>query len=1105
MRTILLAWLVCFLNSAFATNYYFSTSIGNDSRSFVQAQNASTPWKTLKKLNSIFSSLQPGDKVLLKRGETFYGSIIVSKSGSSTSPIVIGAYGTGNRPVITSLVKLNNWVSKNNGIWESYNSSLGSSVNIVLLNGVQQGMGRYPNGNAANGGYLTFESHAGKYSITDKQLTSAINWTGAELVLRTRRWLLDRKLIKSHSGSTIYYATGSDEPKNGYGYFIQNSIKTLNKLGEWYYNPSTRKLSVYFGSNGPSSHTVQASTISDLIHSEWHSNVVFKNLTIKGANVSGVNITNGSNMAVEDCDILLSGENGMAVNGHSKFRVENCTVSNSNNNGIDFEWGMTSATVKNNKILNTSLIAGTGLSGDGNGVGIYDNGDGNIVEYNEIRNTCHNGMRFRGNNLIIKNNLIDRFCLVKDDGAGIYSYGGHGTTGIKVIGNIIKNGIGAEAGTGTSTYSASGIYIDHNDAKIEVRDNTVTDCHDYGLYVHNSSGITIRNNTLYNNRRRQLTMIQGQPVVSTLIRNNVITKNIFFAKTQAQLASYIESSEDDITSFGRFDSNYYARPIDDRITIYNHYPGVVSNLDLEGWKKQYGDDPASKRTAKQIAAYKINRLIGSNKVANGLFATSKTGVISNSCTVSWSNAGLLDGGYLKITPSSKTSSVSFKIGGITAGKKYIVKYSVRASTNNNMVVTSYLRKDASPYTIITEKQGRKVSTARSENEIMFVAVASTSTGAVQFKVDQQSTYYLDNIRVHEVDAKITNPDDSIRFVFNATKANKTLSLDGGYFDTKGSKFSNSITLSPYASAILIKDNSTANIAPKVNITSPSNNATFTGPTTIKLAATASDADGTISKVQFYKGSTLLHTEDESPYEWRWGSVPVGNYTITAKATDNDGKTTTSASILISVTASKTANTPTVSMTSPLDNAIYTAPASISMSAKASDADGTISKVEFYKNSTLIHTETDAPYTWNWNNVPAGNYELTVKAIDNSGLKTTSSSVSISVTNTSIQTTDTAANNSNIAIGNQNTSNDSLSLQLGPNPAVSDLNIYIGGTQKGKTLLSLYSLSGVLLRTIQPGTASQVIHMDISSLSRGVYIVTVTCGKSVLSKRFVKLR
>src|SRR5687768_1549664 len=101
--------LVCSFNSASAKTYYFSSISGNDSRTSIQAQNLSTPWKTLSKLNTFFSSLQPGDSVLLKRGETFYGSIMVNKSGIASAPVVVGDYGTGNKPVITSLVTLSGW------------------------------------------------------------------------------------------------------------------------------------------------------------------------------------------------------------------------------------------------------------------------------------------------------------------------------------------------------------------------------------------------------------------------------------------------------------------------------------------------------------------------------------------------------------------------------------------------------------------------------------------------------------------------------------------------------------------------------------------------------------------------------------------------------------------------------------------------------------------------------------------------------------------------------------------------------------------------------------------------------------------------------------
>src|SRR5690554_1943923 len=99
------AFLAC-CNLGHAATYYFSSIEGNDARTAVQAQDPSTPWKTISKLNAVFSTLKPGDRILFKRGETFLGSINLIKSGASGNHLVIGAYGSGAKPVITSLVSM---------------------------------------------------------------------------------------------------------------------------------------------------------------------------------------------------------------------------------------------------------------------------------------------------------------------------------------------------------------------------------------------------------------------------------------------------------------------------------------------------------------------------------------------------------------------------------------------------------------------------------------------------------------------------------------------------------------------------------------------------------------------------------------------------------------------------------------------------------------------------------------------------------------------------------------------------------------------------------------------------------------------------------------
>ena len=92
----------------------------------------------------------------------------------------------------------------------------------------------------------------------------------------------------------------------------------------------------------------------------------------------------------------------------------------------------------------------------------------------------------------------------------------------------------------------------------------------------------------------------------------------------------------------------------------------------------------------------------------------------------------------------------------------------------------------------------------------------------------------------------------------------------------------------------------SNQPPSVSLTSPSDGATFTQPAKIDLAASASDTDGTVASVSFYDGSKLIAQDTTAPYSYRWSGVAVGNHTLTARATDNAGATTTSSPLTITV-------------------------------------------------------------------------------------------------------------------------------------------------------------------------------------------------------------
>lgn len=77
--------------------YYVDSILGSDKN---DGLSQSTPWRSLSKVDSSRSMFLPGDEVLLKRGSTWKERLYVRFSGSSGSPIILGAYGTGEKPTI---------------------------------------------------------------------------------------------------------------------------------------------------------------------------------------------------------------------------------------------------------------------------------------------------------------------------------------------------------------------------------------------------------------------------------------------------------------------------------------------------------------------------------------------------------------------------------------------------------------------------------------------------------------------------------------------------------------------------------------------------------------------------------------------------------------------------------------------------------------------------------------------------------------------------------------------------------------------------------------------------------------------------------------------
>ena len=93
-----------------------------------------------------------------------------------------------------------------------------------------------------------------------------------------------------------------------------------------------------------------------------------------------------------------------------------------------------------------------------------------------------------------------------------------------------------------------------------------------------------------------------------------------------------------------------------------------------------------------------------------------------------------------------------------------------------------------------------------------------------------------------------------------------------------------------------------NAAPSVSITSPAPNSSFTAPANTTIGASAADSDGAVVRVDFLASGNFIGSDTSAPYQVAWSNVAAGTYTLTARATDDDGAVTTSSGVTVTVSA-----------------------------------------------------------------------------------------------------------------------------------------------------------------------------------------------------------
>jgi len=523
------------INTIQATDYYLSNT-GKDSHKGTSEAQA---WESIDKLNAVILSLKPGDRVLFERGSRFEGTINIQNiMGNEANPIVFGAFGEGENPIIDGSREVTGW-KRDGDIWTSPCQDCPMDVNTLYINNESQPLGRYPNDT-----HLKTSSGSGKNTLHDNGLSFEDNyWKGAQVVISTQTWVCDAVRVFSQIGTTITLAgRTSYDIAGGLDYFFQNHYNTLDSEGEWAYNNTDKEIYIY------STRDIQSSQVRIAYYGECISikngrYINIENLMLTGSRLNSLKTEYSNHIKLSNNIITNSSRLGIHIDHCDYISVDNNYIVNSLDIGIG-SWDSNNCRFTNNRVENTGIIQGRGQNGTARYTGInISRGSDNEIEYNEVIQTGYNAISFfRQSSLLVKNNYINGYCTVITDGGGIYTW--HlSSTGNRIIGNIVLN-----------SKDDHGIYIDDESENTEIEGNTSA-FNKSGIFIHNARYIKVSNNLCFNNHRSQLLLVRHG---KTLLDYNEIRNNHFVTMGKSRQFSFIANSVNGENNV--FENNCWADP-----------------------------------------------------------------------------------------------------------------------------------------------------------------------------------------------------------------------------------------------------------------------------------------------------------------------------------------------------------------------------------------------------------------------------------------------------------------------------------------------------------------------------------------------------------------
>jgi hypothetical protein len=275
-----------------------------------------------------------------------------------------------------------------------------------------------------------------------------------------------------------------------------------------------------------------------------------------------------------------------------------------------------------------------------------------------------------------------------------------------------------------------------------------------------------------------------------------------------------------------------------------------------------------------------------------------------------------------------------------------------------------------------------------------------------------------------------------------------------------------------------------NTPPTVSITAPANGASFLTGASVAIAATAADADGSVTQVEFFVDGVSVGVDATAPYTATYTAVN-GSHCITATATDNSGATTTTACTNITVASNPP---PVVNITNPANGASFVTGTVVTIDATATD-NGSVTQVEFFVDGVSIGVDLTSPYSANYTAV-AGNHCITARATDNLGATTTTPCTNIVVANNPppVVSITAPANGASFITG----STINITATASDNGSVTQVEFFVDGISVGVDATAPYAASwvaGTLGSHCITATATDNLGATTTTACRNINVVS----------------